>query len=64
MPSFITSRLAIVNRAALRRKTGLTGQYFYHLHRREVNPRARDSKLQDALIAACERLSGIKLPQG
>jgi NAD(P)-dependent dehydrogenase (short-subunit alcohol dehydrogenase family) len=42
----------------------VTGQHFYHLRRREVNPQARDPKLQDALIAACERLSGIKLPQG
>jgi NAD(P)-dependent dehydrogenase (short-subunit alcohol dehydrogenase family) len=41
----------------------VTGQYFYHLRRREVNPRARDPTLQDALIAACERLSGIKLLQ-
>jgi NAD(P)-dependent dehydrogenase (short-subunit alcohol dehydrogenase family) len=40
----------------------VTGQYFYHLRRREVNPQARDPKLQDAMIAACERLSGIKLP--
>jgi len=40
----------------------VTGQYFYHQRRREVNPQARDPKLQDALIAACERLSGIKLP--
>jgi NAD(P)-dependent dehydrogenase (short-subunit alcohol dehydrogenase family) len=40
----------------------VTGQYFYHLRPREVNPQARDPKLQDALIAACERLSGIKLP--
>jgi NAD(P)-dependent dehydrogenase (short-subunit alcohol dehydrogenase family) len=40
----------------------VSGQYFYHLRRREVNPRARDAKLQDALIAACERLCGIKLP--
>ena len=40
----------------------VTGQYFYHLRRREVNPQARDPKLQDAMIAACERLCGIKLP--
>jgi NAD(P)-dependent dehydrogenase (short-subunit alcohol dehydrogenase family) len=42
----------------------VSGQYFYHLHRREMNPKAQDPKLQDALIAACERLSGIRLPQG
>jgi hypothetical protein len=45
------------------REQRVTGQYFYHLRRREVNPRARDPELQDALIAACERLSGTKLPQ-
>jgi NAD(P)-dependent dehydrogenase (short-subunit alcohol dehydrogenase family) len=42
----------------------VTGQYFYHLRRREVNRQARDPKVQDTLIAACERLSGIKLPHG
>jgi hypothetical protein len=42
----------------------VTGQYFYHQRRRDVNSRARDPKLQDALVAACEKLSGIKLPQG
>jgi NAD(P)-dependent dehydrogenase (short-subunit alcohol dehydrogenase family) len=41
----------------------VTGQYFYHLRRREVDPKARDLRLQEALIAACERLSGIKLDQ-
>jgi hypothetical protein len=40
----------------------LSSKYFYHLRQREVNTQARDPKLQDALIAACERLSGIKLP--
>ncbi len=40
----------------------VSGQYFYHRRRREVNPQALDPKLQDALIAACERLCGIKLP--
>jgi NAD(P)-dependent dehydrogenase (short-subunit alcohol dehydrogenase family) len=39
----------------------VTGQYFYHLRRREANPQAHDPRLQDALIEACERLSGLKL---
>jgi NAD(P)-dependent dehydrogenase (short-subunit alcohol dehydrogenase family) len=37
----------------------VSGQYFYHLRRGDVNPQARDPRLQDALIAACEQLSGI-----
>jgi NAD(P)-dependent dehydrogenase (short-subunit alcohol dehydrogenase family) len=43
------------------REARVTGQYFYHLRRRDANPQARDPHLQDALIEACERLSGLKL---
>jgi NAD(P)-dependent dehydrogenase (short-subunit alcohol dehydrogenase family) len=40
----------------------VTGQYFYHMRPRQPNPQAYDTALQDGLIDACERLSGVKLP--
>ena len=49
--------LAVSNeRAAL-----VTGQYFYHMRPREPNPQVYDTTLQDGLVDACERLSGVKL---
>jgi NAD(P)-dependent dehydrogenase (short-subunit alcohol dehydrogenase family) len=40
----------------------VTGDYFYHLQRRKPHPAAHDPELQDRLLDACERLSGVKLP--
>jgi NAD(P)-dependent dehydrogenase (short-subunit alcohol dehydrogenase family) len=40
----------------------VSGEYFYHLHRRAPNPAARDPARQDALLDACQRLSGIVFP--
>jgi NAD(P)-dependent dehydrogenase (short-subunit alcohol dehydrogenase family) len=40
----------------------VTGQYFYHQRPKPVNPEANDVALQDRLVEACERLSGIRLP--
>lgn len=40
----------------------VTGKYFYHLRERAPNPAARDQALQEGLIEACRRLSGIVLP--
>ncbi len=40
----------------------VTGRYFYHLRPRAPNPAVRDSDLQDRLLAACARLSGVALP--
>jgi NAD(P)-dependent dehydrogenase (short-subunit alcohol dehydrogenase family) len=40
----------------------VTGQYFYHIRPRQPNPQAYDTTLQDGLVDACERLSGVKLP--
>jgi NAD(P)-dependent dehydrogenase (short-subunit alcohol dehydrogenase family) len=40
----------------------VTGQYFYHLKPRTPDPTTRDAALQDALVAACRRLTGIALP--
>jgi hypothetical protein len=40
----------------------VTGQYFYHMRPRQPNPEAYDTALQDGLVDACARLSGVKLP--
>jgi NAD(P)-dependent dehydrogenase (short-subunit alcohol dehydrogenase family) len=40
----------------------VTGQYFYHMCPRPPNPQVCDTALQDGLVDACERLSGVKLP--
>jgi len=39
-----------------------SGEYFYHQRLRAANPAARDTQLQDNLITACARLSGVALP--
>ena len=40
----------------------VTGEYFYHLKRRQPNAQARDTTLQDRLIAICAEISHIALP--
>ena len=40
----------------------VTGQYFFHKRPRKPNPATRDPLIQDALIEACSRLSGVALP--
>ena len=45
------------------RKHCVTGRYFYHLRPRASNLLAQDVRLQDRLIAACEKLSSVALPQ-
>ncbi|MGH8783383.1 SDR family NAD(P)-dependent oxidoreductase [Paraburkholderia sp.] len=39
----------------------VSGQYFYHLKPRHTHPAAHDAGVQDRLLDACERLSGIPL---
>ena len=41
----------------------VTGEYFYHLRKKGTLPAAHDVAMQDRLLAICERLSGIALPQ-
>lgn len=41
---------------------GATGEYFFHLRPKAPNPQARDGKLQDGLIEACERISSVRWP--
>lgn len=40
----------------------VSGQYFYHLRREEPSRPARNVALQDRLIEACARLTGVELP--
>ena len=40
----------------------VTGQYFFHMRPRKPNPATRDPLIQDALIDACSRLSGVAQP--
>lgn len=42
----------------------VTGEYFYHMQRRQPHPATRDVARQDELLAVCQRLSGIELPRG
>jgi hypothetical protein len=39
-----------------------TGAYFYHLRPKQPNPSAHDVELQDRLIEACAKISGVALP--
>jgi len=43
-------------------KATVTGEYFYHMRLRAPNPATRDTKRQDELLAACQRLSGVEIP--
>lgn len=50
--------LAVSDDAAAR----VSGQYFYHMKPRPTHPAADDPEVQDRLLDACERLSGVALP--
>lgn len=39
-----------------------TGGYFYHMRPRKPNPATRDVERQEELVDACQRFSGIELP--
>ena len=41
-----------------------TGQYFFHQKPQTVHPAARRPDVQDALLAYCEGLTGVALPDG
>ncbi|AJK50542.1 SDR family NAD(P)-dependent oxidoreductase [Burkholderia plantarii] len=40
----------------------VSAQYFFHMKPRQPDPATRDTALQERLLAECERLSGIALP--
>jgi NAD(P)-dependent dehydrogenase (short-subunit alcohol dehydrogenase family) len=41
----------------------VTGRYFFHRQERTPNPATHDTRIQDALIDECQKLSGIPLPE-
>lgn len=44
------------------REAMVSGEHFYHRKRRAPLPAARDEEIQERLIAECERISGVLLP--
>jgi NAD(P)-dependent dehydrogenase (short-subunit alcohol dehydrogenase family) len=40
----------------------VTGEYFYHRKQRPPHPSTRNAEIQERLIEACRKLSGIELP--
>jgi len=42
-------------------KAKVTGQYFFHQKLDHVHAAANDQKIQDALLATCEKISGVDL---
>jgi len=40
----------------------VSGEYFFHLRRRTPKAEARDESLQERLLEACKRISGVELP--
>jgi NAD(P)-dependent dehydrogenase (short-subunit alcohol dehydrogenase family) len=40
----------------------VTGEYFFHLKLRKPKPATRDEACQEKLLVACEKLSGVRLP--
>ena len=40
----------------------VTGEYFYHMRLRASNPAAHNTDLQEKLLEACKRFTGVQLP--
>jgi hypothetical protein len=40
----------------------VSGEYFYHQRLRRPLPATRDPAIQDRLLAACAKLSGVSVP--
>jgi hypothetical protein len=39
----------------------VTGRYFYHQRPREMNPAVGRLEVQEGLLEACEKLTGVEL---
>jgi hypothetical protein len=39
----------------------VSGRYFYHRRLRDTHPAASDPQIQEGLLGACERLTGVAL---
>ena len=44
------------------KKAMVSGRYFYHKRESDYRPEADDNALQDALLAACEQITGVRFP--
>jgi hypothetical protein len=40
----------------------VSGEYFYHMNRKDPLPATRDVSLQDRLLDFCSRVTGVELP--
>ena len=40
----------------------VSGEYFYHMEKRQPHPATRDVSIQDRLIDFCFRVTGVELP--
>jgi hypothetical protein len=40
----------------------MSGEYFYHMEKRDPLPAARDVSIQDRLLDFCSRATGMELP--
>ena len=40
----------------------VTGRYFYHMRTHAAHRAASDVTVQNAFLAACEQLTGVRLP--
>jgi hypothetical protein len=40
----------------------VSGEYFYHMEKRDPLPAARDVSIQDRLLDFCSRVTGMELP--
>lgn len=43
------------------REANVSGEYFYHMRRREPKTETRDLNLQEKLLEACKKISGVQL---
>lgn len=50
--------------ASIEKSALVSGQYFYHKRLYKTHPEAASTQIQDKLILECERISGIRFPDG
>ena len=40
----------------------VSGEYFYHMEKRQPHPATRDASIQDRLLDFCSRVTDVELP--
>jgi hypothetical protein len=40
----------------------VSGEYFYHMEKRDPLPATRDTSIQDRVLDFCSRVTGVELP--